>query len=185
MIEHISDAEWIDYLSAERMTPEVMNLYAKIHAHIGVCAECRALHDRITRVGTALNVLNFSTKPTVSAFRAVADDQPEEGNEEYGALSVEIYGGCFLPNTLLAEGDAEKYCFLCEEDATRLTDDCDDETYIAVEDGTLHLNFPGEVDLRLIAEWEGAQYELDAQGHAVLPMSNSEGTLRLTFSAPK
>lgn len=183
MMEHISDAEWIAYLSAERMTPEVMNLYAKVHAHIGVCAECRALHDRITRVGTALNVLDFSTKPSVSAFRAVADDQPDEVCEEYGTLSIELCGGRFLPDTLITEGDAEKYSFLCGEDGTRLTDDCDDETYIAIEDGTLHLNFPGEVDLRLIAEWEGMQYELDAQGHADLLISNPEGTLRLIFAA--
>ena len=186
MNQHITNAEWIAYLSNDPLTSERTKLFAKVHAHIGACPECRELHDRVTRVGAALNAMTLigGIAQKASAFRAVADDLPGAVCEEYGALTIDIEAGArFLPETLSAEGDAEKYIFLCEDGDTRLVDDCDDETCLVLENGSIRLDFPGELGLCVTAELNDALYELDGNGHAVLPLPAGNCTLRVSFSA--
>lgn len=146
MNNHITSEEWRAYLAGGRITPERLRLMSKIHAHMGACAECRALHDKLTSANEALR--RFSPAPVAReevAYRAVASDAPARA-ESGSTLSIDIENGLFLYDTLVLTGDFLRYAFEPEADSPRLTDACDPDIWMEISDGELNLHlhaFPG------------------------------------------
>ena len=150
MTNHIAAPEWRDYFSRERMTPERLRLIARVHAHIGGCAECRALHERLSESDDALRQLT-SMRPAAeqAAFRAVASDGPAVAEPE-SVLSIEFEDGVFLYDTLQLTGDFLRYEFLPAADSPRLADACDPDIYMEIIDGRPHFHFPPFPNIELI-----------------------------------
>ena len=142
MTNHIAASEWNDYFSRERMTPERLRLIARVHAHIGSCAECRALHERLSECDDALRQL-AAMRPAAepAAFRAVASDAPAAAESE-STLAIDIEDGVFLYDTLRLTGDFLRYEFLPAADSPRLTDAYDPDVYMEIIDDQLHLHLP-------------------------------------------
>lgn len=146
MNDHITSEEWRAYLAGGRFTSERLRLMSRVHAHLGRCETCRALHRALTRSSGALKdyVAAEPLEVEPAAYRAVADDAPFAGAEDCGALTIRVDAarGRFLYGTLSLRGDCEKYIFLPEADGSRLTDACDPHVWMALEDGRLRLSFP-------------------------------------------
>ena len=72
MTNHITASEWRDYFARGRMTADRLRLFSRVHAHLGSCAECRALHQRLSESNDALRqLLSAQSAPEQAAFLAV------------------------------------------------------------------------------------------------------------------
>ena len=186
MINHITNAEWLEYFSGGAFTPERLRLLARVHAHIGSCEQCRELHRRRTRMASATSAME-PRYAAPNAYRAVADETPSEKQRDWLTVLVEMSstGGHFLFSTLYLEGDFEKYVFLPEEDSPRLTDECDPNVWMALDGGALQIRLPkwSGLPLRAVLR-EGdqvlAEQPLSPEGAAELPLpASARGTLML------
>lgn len=163
MTNHITAAEWRDYFARGRMTPEHLRLISRVHAHLGRCAECRALHDRLSESDDALRqLLSAQSTPEQAAYRAVASDAPAASAPE-STLSIEIENGLFLYDTLSLTGDFLRYEFLPESDSPYLADACDPEIRMEIVGNHLSLHFrafPGADQLPVL-RIDGVPYPLE------------------------
>lgn len=163
MTNHITDSEWRDYFARGRMTADRLRLFSRVHAHLGSCAECRALHQRLSESSDALRrFLSAQSAPEQAAFLAVASDAPAASVPE-STLSIEIENGVFLYDTLALTGDFLRYEFLPKSDFPRLADACDPEIRMEIVDNHLSLHFrpfPGTDQLPVLLI-DGAPYPLE------------------------
>ena len=142
MTNHITASEWRDYFARGRMTADRLRLFSRVHAHLGSCAECRALHQRLSESNDALRqLLSAQSAPEQAAFLAVASDAPAASVPE-STLSIEIENGVFLYNTLSLTGDFLRYEFLPAADSPRLTDAYDPDGYMEIIDDHLNHHLP-------------------------------------------
>lgn len=153
MTNHISASEWRDYFARGRMSADRLRLFSRVHAHLGSCAECRALHDRLSASDDALRrFLSAQSAPEQAAYLAVASDAPAASVSE-SALSIEIENGVFLYDTLSLSGDFLRYEFLPEADSPHLVDAYDPEICMEIVDNHLSLHFrpfPGSDQLPIL-----------------------------------
>lgn len=184
MSEHITNQEWIEYLSCTEFGEEQLKLFARVHAHIGACAECRALHAASTRsMDTLRAYAPVSVSAIPSAYRAVAA-QPatDEDAEDIGSMiavpfEVTADGARFKASQLMLTGEAERFVFVAAADNKRLTDDFDDATYIELAADGLIISLP-DTDCVLSASISGADGSTD------LPAFDADGKLTAPLPVP-
>lgn len=186
MNNHITSEEWRAYLSGGRFTSERLRLMSRVHAHLGHCEVCRAMHRKLTESSEALRsyAVYAQSEAEPAAYRAVASDAPSAEADDYGELTicVDVARGCFLYDTLTLCGDCEKYVFQPEADAPRLEDDCDPDVWMSIEDGRLRLSFPCPSGIQptahiLIGD-ERLDLHFDAQSQSTIPLPAQNFLLR-------
>lgn len=185
MTNHITDSEWRDYFARGRMTADRLRLFSRVHAHLGSCAECRALHQHLSESSDALRrLLSAQSAPEQAAYLAVASDAPAASVPE-STLSIEIENGVFLYGTLSLTGDFLRYEFLPESDSPCLADACDPEIRMEIADNHLSLHFrpfPGTDRLPVLLI-DGAPYPLETplpspHCHLLLQVGGQAGSTR-------
>ena len=191
MNNHITSAEWAEYKEGKGSGEERLKLFARVHAHIGSCEMCRKMHEDYVLFRSRMEA--FSEKGKAAAmpggYRAVASAEMDASFGELGVLSVELGDGKFLYETLEVSGDCEKYAFVPEEDAPRLVDECDEGTWMEIEDGKLRLSFPENDEVEVVAvvyAAEGDAYALlfDENGCAEFPLEpNARCRLEIELNA--
>ena len=181
MNNHITNAEWAEYKEGRGSGEERLKLFARVHAHIGSCEMCRKMHEDYILFRSRMEA--FSERGRVAAmpggYRAVASAGVDESLGELGVMKIEAEGGRFLYETLEVSGDCEKYAFVPEEDTPRLVDECDEATWMEIEDGKLKLSFPenDEVEVTAVVYGEdGSAYALlfDEHGCAEFPLGSAQ-----------
>lgn len=146
--QHITNAEWLDYWTKSNITPEKLRLYARVHAHIGKCAHCNAIHQTVSSAQEALKtyrlLIENSTKsenhPGTRAsvvevpneYRAVAGSTHTQQFDPDIAVEIVFTGGTyrFVPNSLLYKGDGRMYEFQPDKEMRCLTDACNSRSRI-------------------------------------------------------
>lgn len=161
MIEKcITTEEWAAFISAtgKDLSEDFLELVKRIHAHIGRCAECRALYEAFVAADNALDEYLDSSDRGFrdSAYQAVAADDFGEKSAICGELSISIRmeagAGRFCLETLSASGACMRYKFDAKKYGSTLVHAGNNSTWMSIEDGRLRLSFPEYGGMQVVAD---------------------------------
>lgn len=206
---HISDYEWIVFLSKETDNPDWNKIEKRITDHVAVCSDCRTLYEKSAALFATLDAdddlldlsdplafpsfhaSNASSNAFVAAaaYAAEDDDAFAEQEQNENLLTVTVRSGemtRFIVSSLNCKGQANQYALNAQNENRALVDD-EKRLSLLLENGKVHITFNDpdfRCSVRLLANSENPpRYDVGSANQLVLDLPDTEFTIvEITFT---